>query len=61
MRCIYRGYYAKDIGRMCVVFFGAWVGTSWECADDAHRKLGPWQHQQRVFGVIDIGTFEVLS
>lgn len=60
MRCFYRGYFAKDVGRLCVVFFGAWVVTSWECADDAHRKLGPWR-SQGVFGRIDVGTYETLS
>lgn len=61
LKATYRGYYAKDLGRLCCVFFGSWVGASWESADDAHKKLAPMPRQRYVLGAIDVGTIDVLS
>ncbi len=62
LKATYRGYYSPGAGRLMVVFFGCWIGTSFENAEKAHANLS---HCREVEGGdiihIDTGTHEAWS
>ncbi len=55
--------YSVNEDRLRCVFFGAWLGSSWESADMAQAKLGsePLPAPGNVLGYISSSTAEVVS